>query len=444
MADMLLTQADIDSYINGGLYIQGNTLAKVGMRYIKNYTIDYKTTLKDWIVDSVTLVDGSVPFTRIVGTNNFRLIYPYDYSDKGLGVIVEGRFKVYYVNQLDIDVVNSANAKLYVNDILATSETVVKNGDIVKIIADDGYKFYLDNKGRFSFSAQYQNVVKSYDMLSVSFVIVEVRDRFISEIDTTIRPFEKVAGVNNVYELEKIAARNFLSKNWIDTTTPFTPIQINSLIISLLRIPFTVPSSMIGGVGSVWLGGYDTKEPAIILNDDELIIDIGFIDIPLIKNNMLDFKNTVCILNMPYVEKMFLETRDVIGERITIKYIINLYTSLTTVNVTSSSTNKVIASKTIDLNFQIPFGNVETPPRGSSATDVDFKQNNGIKTAFIEVIRDDVLLEDGLFTIPIIDEDILNSQNGFIQVEEIDLICKATSREKQHIINILNNGVIIK
>ena len=442
--EMKVTQADIDSYVNGVLYVQGEPPATVGKKYVKNYTIEYITNLKDWIVDGITLNNGNLPFIRVDSTNNFRLQYPYDYNTSGLTATVNGRFKVYTINQLDIDAVNAGNSKLYVNGVLATNGTVIKIDDIVKVVANSGYQFYLDTKGRSSvyasgvsngFPLSENNTVATYTLKSVA-------DRLYFTVSTIEIVPETIAGVNRIYKVDAEKVKTIISRKWIDDSAPLNPVEVGGQIISVLEIPFKIPSNLVGNASNIFLGAYDTGISATTLKDDELVVDLGNIKVTSVKNNFLDYENTTAILNLPYVEPLFLEIEKIIDKIVNVKYIVNLYNSMTTINVYSDG--RLLVTKTIDLNLQVPFGDVQKIPKGSNSNDISMVKNNGIRKAYIEVIRNDTVLENGFFTIPIVDETLLIGQNGFVKIDEINLKVKASKDEKEMILNAINQGVIIK
>jgi len=445
--DMLITQNDLDSFTNQkgilriGSYSSANS--KVGDKYVKNSTIRYIVDVDFYDVGSVVLNDGNVSFLRFGTSNDFYLPYPYDYSDGGLDITVTGSDVVYYVFQSDIDYCNDNNSKLYVNGVLATAQTPLNVDDEIKVIANVGFEYFYDD----GYSSVYSSNLNDWLPLSdgnkvAKFNIQNIARKLGFSIDTIAVQPDAIQGVNNVYSLTKSQVKTFISTDWIEEL-PSGDIDHNKEIISLLELPFLLPQSLILGDESVRLGVYNTNVVAVALNDDQMVIDLGVIDVPMVKNNLLDYKDTTTVLNLPYVEKMFLETNDVIGQQISINYVINLYNSMMTVNVSSSKSGKIIISKTVDLNFQIPFGDVTTRPKGSDATDVSLVKNNGVKTAFVEVIRNDVLLENGLFTIPIVDELLLNDVRGYVEIENVDLKVTGNSDDKNDIKTILQNGVII-
>ena len=444
--DMLVTQADLDSFTSQkGQLRSGSTILKVGDKYVQGSTITYFTNEKNYIVDSVNFLDGGKEFNRIQTTNNFATTYPHEYSDKGLLINVVGHYQEFFVDQTEIDDINAQNSKLYVNGVLATNATKLNVGDEIKVVANSGYKYFM-NEG---YSSVYSSNANTWldltdDETVVKFTINRIDYPLGFAIETVVIKPDVIKGVNNVYKLTYEQTKQIIRMDLIDDTIPLEPKPIGHLLLGLLELPFSIPSDMIIGKQNVNLGGFPIDINADVLADDKLTIDFGNIIIPNVKNNLLDFKNVTTVLNMPYVEKMFLEPSDVIGQTINVQMVINLYDSMATVNVSSSKNSKIILSKSIDLKLSIPFGDVPSYPKGSNPHDVLLAKDNGVKTAFIEVIQNDVLNENGLFTIPVIDENLLYSQNGYVEIEKIDLKSNASKNEKDDIINLLNRGVIIK
>ena len=134
----------------------------------------------------------------------------------------------------------------------------------------------------------------------------------------------------------------------------------------------------------------------------------------------------------------------VIDQDVTIDYIINLYDGTATINITSSKTGEIVITQNIDMGIVVPFANVDSFPTKNDPRSIKLGSDNGIETAFIEILRNESILENGFFTIPVVDETTLSTYTGFAQVEQINLKSKATSFEKDLIINQLRDGVIIK
>ena len=83
------------------------------------------------------------------------------------------------------------------------------------------------------------------------------------------------------------------------------------------------------------------------------------------------------------------------------------------------------------------------PPKNDSR-DIRLGFDNGVRAAQIVVMRNDALLVDGVFTIPITDEKTLNGAKGFVIIDEVALTGKANAQEKAEIISLLKSGVFIK
>ena len=118
-------------------------------------------------------------------------------------------------------------------------------------------------------------------------------------------------------------------------------------------------------------------------------------------------------------------------------------TSKATINIKSTKIGgAVIDQKIVSLGINIPYAQFT----GGDVTNsnIEVGGDNRIKVPFIEIVRSDAPLKDGLFSAVIVDEKILNTQTGFITVDNIDLVSKAIKSEKDELISILNGGVIIK
>ena len=65
-------------------------------------------------------------------------------------------------------------------------------------------------------------------------------------------------------------------------------------------------------------------------------------------------------------------------------------------------------------------------------------------SSFIEIIRNEVLLKDVYFTIPVDDESILTGLSGYVRIEDVNLVGNTMLNEKESIISKLKSGVIFK
>ncbi|MEX5297118.1 hypothetical protein QYM41_17760, partial [Kocuria sp. CPCC 205268] len=108
----------------------------------------------------------------------------------------------------------------------------------------------------------------------------------------------------------------------------------------------------------------------------------------------------------------------------------------------SSKINDVIIMKELDAGFKIPYANYARNNMDNS--NIDIGGDNLVRRPYIELVRNDIALPNGVFTIPVTDEDQLKNHKGFVIVEQIELNCTALKNEKDEINSFLNKGVIIK
>ena len=356
---------------------------------------------------------------------------------------------VYTFNNLKIDLVDSRVTQTlldgmgervqgFINDVPMKLGDIYKTG-IVKFVANDGYiitKVTSINPTTNSVNGYSLSSDKLTATISNAYALNKV-----SIVTQVVTP--KVLGVNKVYKIEPSDIPTLITKKF-QFFNGSTTIQYGQNILGLIELPFPIPSDMANSTGNVKLGDLDTGIVATVLNDDLLTVNMGSITIPKTFNNSLDFINTFCTLNLPYCEPFTIANEYLIGETINIFYDIDLYTGKALIRITSTKTGNSIVTKNIDLNINIPFGDVQDKPSQNSVNNLELGGYNGVKTPFIEVMRNDAILPKGFFTIPVSDEKTLQNERGFVKIDDIELRLNAPDNEKDNIISLLSNGVIIK
>lgn len=349
------------------------------------------------------------------------------------------------ITQSHINTFNDANCQLYVNNVLAVDGMVFNTGDVLKAVATGSYEFYLI--GGHSVSASYRTRTGGTIAFSVSEDFKTVTSGLssfgsgFSVATNLVTP--DVKGVNDVYLITDSQVRAITQSRFVSGTSD-NFIDYGIYILGLINLPFAVDASMVIGKKNIMLGSFNTGIEADLLSSDVITLDMGSILVTGLKGNLLDYKNTVALLHLPYCETVALEIDYVIGETISIEYEINLYDGVVTVNVSSSKIGGVISTRNVDMGITIPFANLTTYPAANDPRNIKLGGDNGVKTPYIEIMRNNAILEDGFFTIPIIDESLLNVQTGFMKIEEVDLMTRATSSEKELIKSQLMDGVIIR
>ena len=374
----------------------------------------------------------------------------------GLNVLTElAPVSPHTINQVDLDNFTAAHAKLFVNGSPAVIGTVLNAGDVLRATANDGWTFYQSPDAvdglisiKFNYLADnsFDWFAREGDTFKVGTFTVKENGAFGNiRVDTVLEQPKGVKGFNNVYEVNDDQLKLITQSRWLGPPVPNSdPEDYGKYILGLINLPFKINPTMVVEKQAVRMGPLNTSVAANFLNSDTIRLPLGEIAVVGTKKNFLDYKNTVAMLHLPYCDSVALDLEMVIDQTVSVEYLISLYDGTAVVNVTSSKTGDIVLTQNIDMNITIPFANLKTYPSKNAAESVKLGGDNGIKTAFIELLRNDSILESGFFTVPIVDEKPLAGYTGFARVEEINLSSKATSYEKELIVNKLNSGVIIK
>lgn len=354
------------------------------------------------------------------------------------------------INSTVINSLIENEAVLTVNSVEAVEGTGVYEGDLLEITLPEGREFYIEDFSGDTFTSVYfftqDQSSGEFDYISFN-LSTDLRTATLTYLSNYGIDFHistnivtNVRGSNNAYlitkdDLDEVNKQRFQVENNINY-------DYGQFILSVLELPFTIPPELILIPSNIQLGQYTTDILTDTLDVDLIPYNLGSISVPANENSSLDFINTTCILHLPRIEPFIVENEYVIGQTIQVEYLIDIYTGIATVNIISSKIDGVILSKQVNLGVNIPYA-------VSSSSDTLYNSNievggeNGVIIPYIEVLKNEAVLVDGFFTIPVVDEDLLENHKGFIKVEEIELKTNATSNEKDGIINALSNGVII-
>lgn len=218
-------------------------------------------------------------------------------------------------------------------------------------------------------------------------------------------------------------------------------IDMGQYITALFKIPFALPTELITEEKrNIILGTYDTNVSCNGLTTYNLVVDIGEITTPEKYQNVYDYIDTECILNLPFFDKVYLSNEFVIGQTLRIEYIIDLYSGNATCNIYSSFTGGIVESVNGVISCNIPF---VQKTNNSVIGLISNINKNIIDTAYIEVIRNKPYNVETVFGNETIDFGVIGSYNGFIKVSDVVLNSSATNEEKNEIIDLLKEGVTI-
>lgn len=350
----------------------------------------------------------------------------------------------YTFSNSDISNLVAQKVTLKINGINVVSGSVVKEGDLLTANTSDEYRFYIDTYSSINFTntSTYLPFTLSDDKKSATVIMVNT-DWLVFNVKTKPPVPATLAG-NNVYTITPtlLAEVNKNRFEFINTSSGGVFMDYGDYILSVLQLPFTLDPDLISGDATIMLADHSTGVTSKRVKTDVITLDMGKITIPKINHNLLDFNNVGCILHLPRAGSMNIDVEYVVGQTISIEYLIDVYSGKATINIYSSKIDDVISSKETDLGINVPYANQDGGKVYNQ--NVDMGGNNNITKAFIEIVSSDAPLKDSVFSAVIVDEKILNTQNGFITVDNIELVSKAIKSEKDEILSILNGGVIIK
>lgn len=361
---------------------------------------------------------------------------------------------VYKIEQSFLDTLFPVGATVTINDITPYLNMELFGGEVVKVVADMGRRFFivpnsLDSVNirtplpeRVSFDLSEDLKTATWEFYLALDPLGIPRTGYVLYVSTVADIVDDVANVNDVWLLDPellplITQYNFKGSDGITTES------YSGYFIGLIQLPFKINPDLIAEQKNIYLGDLDTGILSDSLLVDSLNIDMGEINVTG-SGNFTDYKNVNIVLHLPYSKSVFISPEYVINETIKIEYVVNLYNGDLMINIWSSKINAVIITENVNMNVSVPFGGVDTFPRNNDPRDVTLGGDNGIYTPFIEFMKSDVILSDGFYTIPITDEKVLSDETGYIRVENIDIVSKANSYEKELITQQLQSGVIIK
>lgn len=361
----------------------------------------------------------------------------------------------YTLKQSDIDYLNSSLVDLKVNGASATLGTGINYGDYLTATCANNRAFKLINIASYTVSSiyfsgkdtagqsRYLGFELSEDNKTATLLFKSPTSNpltwsnLISETDEVT----EVVGNNSVYLINDDILTNVIAERF--GTTGDTTLDYGVYILSLISLPFTIPENIILDENNISLGNKELTVSAPQLSTDNIAFDMGSITVPIENDNFLDYANTTAIIHLPRTPPINLDVNYVVGHTVSIEYVVDCYTGIAQVNLRSSKNEDIFFTTSVDIGISVPYITTTGTTRLEN-NNVKVGGENGVKNPYIEILRNEALLKDGLFTVPIIDESILNGYNGFARIEEINLSSKATSLEKDMILSRLRSGVIIK
>lgn len=359
------------------------------------------------------------------------------------------------------------NCSVYLNDVLVVQgeEIVVEyETDIfIKVVADEGYCFnedfnaelvYMDAwswqiEDRFSkvtngWNSDYtiletRTTITDYEINAnyaeglnlVGFIAVEADDEP-PQIDIVNR----FAGLYNLTpdELQLLSEERYREHGEYGTL-----IDLGQYIANLYVLPFSISDITSDVKTPIILGGNTVDTEASQINSTIINIRVAEIEVPAIYGNAYDYINTTCKLVLPFIPPVEIEPARVIGNVITVDYVIELYGGEVNVNVYSNDV--LITTIQRSIKQDIPF---KQDIQSQFYNQLGSKLMNHVSVPYIEVSRNIPYNDIGDYGYNIVEYTELSEVSGYVEIQKINLVGKATKREKQEIERLLAGGVFIK
>lgn len=211
-------------------------------------------------------------------------------------------------------------------------------------------------------------------------------------------------------------------------------------ILSLIGLPFEIDPSYVMEAEPVQLGDLMTKVEAPRINSDRIRVPLGSIAVPDAVDST-DYVGVTALLYLPRLDPVSIDLEYVIGQTLTVEYLIDVYSGRATVNIASTKTGGVVVQREVDMGFNIPY--INSANQSVDNPNIQVGGDNGITKPRLDLVKSDLILPKGFYTVPVVDEGTLDGYNGYATVEFIQLDFKAPLSEKEMLTNKLNSGVII-
>lgn len=312
-------------------------------------------------------------------------------------------------------------------------EVITDDKPEIILTANNGYEF--DGVFSLKYGAITTFFTLSDDKTTLTESISDGYNYVLNDVYVAVKKVEKIGEFTRLYnpvesELTELAKVRF--QNDVD---------MGQYITALFKIPFEIPTDLITEEKrNIVLGTLDTNVTANGLTTYNMVVDVGTITVPEKYENVYDYIDTECILNLPYFDKVYLSNEFVIGQTVRIEYIIDLYSGNATCNIYSSFTGGIVESTNGVICCNIPF---VQKINNSVVGLISNINKNIIDTAYIEVIRNKPYNVETVFGAETIDFGVIGDYTGYIEVSDVVLNSSATNEEKNEITDLLKEGVTI-
>lgn len=396
-----------------------------------------------------SLTDGTNTYKLLMNKTQTRLVFAcmdYDIS------------KDYYVNGVISPVVPEAEngGYIYIKCNLyhcscnyQNGEKLVAGKDII-ITADSGYEFneefsFTGNDGSddYYFGRSKDNKTLTYKIDNT--YIANCSDDNPTILNDDIVAIKVVQKINHFINLYKISDEEIFQLSnevWKVAGESETTKSFQGNISALYKYPLKLADVVSDGLEELKIGTYTSRAKGYPLTQNRIELDLGTITVNEEYNNVYDYLNTICVLHLPLFDNIVLESEYVIGQTISIKYIVDLYNGICYIEVSSTfNNNNVFFNSSTKITRDFPYFNKYSD---AASNELNSMYLNNIETAFLEVKRNKpYFTDDNTFGKETIETNTLENKKGFVKVNNIILNSNATNEESEKIATLLKDGVVI-
>lgn len=341
-----------------------------------------------------------------------------------------------------INAVARANIRVYITGNIVNATCNYSDGELIDFNKD----IIITANSGFTFKSQYSyrdGIVTKFFSNEVTYLIASTENKtnniYLDDDYIATREIEQLGTFTNLYKTNQTELTELSKVRFYENTGQI--VDYGQFINSLYILPFDIPSDILGDKSTILLGNFDSGVESTLISTYSFDIDGGEIEVPLKYNNIYDFINTECILHLPFLDKIYLNSEYVIGQTLSITFTIELYSGNLTVNIKSSFNNEIVASVQGLIGMNIPFIQKSNGNVINSVSNVYKNRNN---RCFIEINRNiPYTKNNNVFGGSVVEYGKIGDYTGYVECDKIVLETNATNQEQEEIKNLLRNGVFV-
>ena len=346
------------------------------------------------------------------------------------------------VDNVVINAVARANIRVFITGLITNATCNYVNGELV----DTSKDIIISANSGFTFKKQYrykEGAITSFFRNETTYLIestdTTTNSLYLNDDYIATKEIEQVGTFVNLYKTNQTELTKLSKARFSESTGQVT--DYGGYINSLYILPFDIPSDILGDTSTILLGNLDSAVQSTLIATYMYELEGGTIEVPLKYNNIYDFVNTECVLHLPFLDKIYLNSEYVIGQTLTILFTIELYSSNLTINVVSSFNNEIVASVQGLIGMNIPFIQKSNGGVINGISNVYKNKNN---RCFVEVIRNiPYTKNNNVFGGSVVEYGKIGDYEGYLECDSLVLNTNATNQEQEEIKNIIRNGVFI-